>query len=238
MAGMMNTPGEAAERILRKGCAKVSWRAFALTLLAFAALGWGVYTYLRITNARVNASEAANNARQISIALGEFDDDFGRFPDTSTALAVKKKTGTPLDFKFGSSNELLCQLIENGRMLEKPFFVSINGTHKVDNVFLPGKALEPGECGFSYIAGLSSQSPPEAPLLITPLIPGSTRFDPKPFNGKALILRVDGAILFPELDRAGQVMIGGKDPFDPSQPFWKGEAPDIKWHEPDPNFAR
>ena len=75
-------------------------------------------------------------------------------------------------------------------------------------------------------------------MVVTPLIPGTTRFDPKPFNGHALILRVDKSISCPKIDRAGKVMVGGKDIFDPSQPFWGGKAPDIKWHEPDPNFVR
>lgn len=234
----MNTQGETTELIFRKGCARVSWRTFVLTLLVLVALGWGSYTYLRIQQARVNAAEAANNARHLHVVLVKFQEPYQRFPDASTGNAVIEKTGRALEFRFASSNQLLYQLIVDDPMLEKPFFVSINGTHKVDNVFLPGKALEPGECGFSYIAGLSSRSSPEAPLLVTPLIPGTTRFDPKPFHGKALILRVDGTILLPDLDRAEQVMIEGKDLFDPSQPFWKGEAPDIKWHEPDPNFVR
>lgn len=223
------------EKARTKGC---TWRTFVLTFLALGVPCWGAYSYLRILNARVNRSESANNVRQLHIALGEFDEDYGRFPDVSTAAAVKSKTGTALEFRSGSANQLLCQLIANGLKLERPFFVSINGTHKVDDVSLPGKALEAGECGFSYIAGLSSRSSPEAPLLVTPLIPGTKRFDPKPFHGKALILRVDGAILFPKLNRAGQVMIGGKDLFDPSQPFWEGKTPDIKWHEPDSNFIR
>lgn len=234
----MRTPGEVAELAIKKGCSRISWQAFAIALLALVALSWGIYTYLRRSHALANASEAANNARQLSNALEEFDHDYGRFPDSSTATAVKKKTGTPLEFEFGSSNELLCQLIVNGRMLERPFFVSISGTHKVDNVITPGNALQAGECGFSYIAGLSSQSPPEAPLLITPLIPGSTRFDPKPFNGIAVVLHVDGRITFPKLDKTGHAIIGGVDLFDPSQPFWKGKSPDIKWHEPNPNFVR
>jgi hypothetical protein len=33
------------------------------------------------------------------------------------------------------------------------------------------------------------------------------------------------------VDKSGHVYLNGKDLFDPSQPFWGGKAPDVKWPE-------
>lgn len=233
MAGMMNAPDNNEPVARKRGCWRLSWRAALYFWFAIALLFWGGYLFVKHQWATVNRVEAINFARQISEELVAFDENYGSFPSSATSEAVKLKTAWPWQFGDGSSNQLFCQLIANGCKSERVFFAAINGTHKVDDVWKPeGAALKPGECGFSYIAGLSSKSPPEAPLVVTPLIPGTTRFDPRPFNGRALILRVDKSISCPKIDRSGRVMVGGKDLFDPAQPFWGGKAPDIKWHEP------
>jgi hypothetical protein len=49
--------------------------------------------------------------------------------------------------------------------------------------------------------------------------------------GKAIILRTGpGSLTYP-VDKSGHVKINGKDLFDPSQPFWNGKAPVVKWPE-------
>jgi hypothetical protein len=63
------------------------------------------------------------------------------------------------------------------------------------------------------------------------LIPGTTQFDPKPFKGIAVILHADASVTKEPIDKTRRVMIGGKDIFDPSQPFWAGKVPDLKWQE-------
>jgi len=179
-------------------------------------------------------TEALNNIRQVHLALVEFDNEFGKFPDAGTVDAVKAKHPTELDLGAGSSNQIFRQLIASGLKSEKPFWCKTPWSpKKPDNIYLPGKALEPGEVGFAYIAGLSIKDDPSTPLLVAPLIPGTTQFDPKPYGGKAIILRLDGSAT-PMQIRAdnGVVMApGGKDLFDPAQPFWKDKTPDIKWPE-------
>jgi hypothetical protein len=179
-----------------------------------------------------NLVSTMNRGGSLGLALEEFDFAYGRYPDASTAAAVKAATCTPLTLGDGSSNQLFRQLIATGLKSEKPFRAWIPGSHEPDDRFDDdAHALAKGECGFAYIAGLSSSSSPGAPLLVCPLIPGTTRFDCEPFNGKAIVVRVDNSISSFRIGKEGRVMIDGMDLFDPRQPYWQGKAPDIKWPE-------
>jgi len=98
------------------------------------------------------------------------------------------------------------------------------------------KALEKGETPFSYIEGLSSSKySPETPIVVFPLVAGKRLFDyklcKKEYGGTAFVLSLDGAVNLYPVDKSGHVFINGKDIFDPSQPFWHGKAPDVKWPE-------
>ena len=123
-------------------------------------------------------------------------------------------------------------MIAYGLKSEKPFYAEIAGSRKPDDLYHDDvHALVPGEVGFAYIAGLDSSADPMTPIIVSPLIPGTTLFDPKPFGGKAVILRLDNSAAPMQIEPSGRVMWRGKDIFDPSQSFWKGKAPDIKWQE-------
>lgn len=176
---------------------------------------------------------ALKRIKQVGLSLYDFDIQFGRFPDASTIPAVKSSTVTPLTLGTYSSNAHFRQLIAAGLRSEKIFWAKTADTpRKPDDIFTSDStALAPGECSFSYIAGLSSSDDPDTPVVVCPLIPGTTRFDPKPFDGKAIILRIDSSARAEAIDKSSRVMIHGMDIFDPLQPFWKGKTPDIKWPE-------
>ncbi len=186
---------------------------------------------LRARNIAVT-SEAMGNAVSVSYSLMEFESEYGIFPDATTAPLVKSTTATPLTLGSSSSNQLFRQLLATSLKSEKPFYAAIKGSRRPDDLFHDdAHALEPGECGFAYIAGLHSGMHPDTPVLVSPLIPGTTRFDPKPFRGKAIVLRLGISPGVEPIDSSGRIMIGGKDLFDPSQPWWRGKMPDIKWQE-------
>ena len=67
---------------------------------------------------------------------------------------------------------------------------------------------------------------------MAPLVPGQMKFDynhcKEFFDGMALVLFIDNSVKSLPVDKAGRVLIDGKDLFDPSQPFWGGEAPEVK----------
>ena len=202
-----------------------------LCLLPFVLIGFLVVLGLPQRKA-ADRTSALNHIRSIGFALYEFDSEYARFPDASTASLVKAVSGTPLTLGHSSSNQLFRQLIATGLKSEKPFYAAIAGSKKPDDLFHDdAHALAPGECGYAYIAGLDGSMAPETPVIVSPLIPGTTRFDPRPFDGKAVILRLDNSARAESIDSSGRVMIGGMDIFDPRQPWWGGKAPDIKWQE-------
>ena len=177
-------------------------------------------------------TEAFNNLRAISVSFIDFDSEYGAFPSAATAPEVKSTTGTPLTLGSSSSNQIFRQLIAHGLKSEKPFWAANASAKKPDDLFHDDvHALAPGECGYAYIAGVSSSSPGDAPLVVSPLIRGSTSFDRTVFGGKAVVLTANGLTRLFNIHPSGKVIIGGKDIFDPSQPFWGGKAPDIKWQE-------
>lgn len=185
-----------------------------------------------------DVTEAVSNARQIGLALFEFDAEYGRFPDASTISAVNKDEATNLDpgrliLGAKSSNDFFRQLFASGiTQSEMMFYARIAGCHKADNRIFGVHALEKGECGFSYLAGLSSKGNPARPIVVTPLIPGTDRFDPTRFDGMAVVLRIDNSVIRMSIDRDGHVMMFGKNLLDPTNPVWgKDDKFVIAWPE-------
>jgi hypothetical protein len=176
--------------------------------------------------------EAVTNARQIGMALFEFETEYGKFPDASTIEKVREKTGTDMSLGTKSSNDFFRQLLATEiEQRESVFYARISDTQRADGVFTGTKALEKGECGFTYLLGASSQSNPKRPLVITPMIPGTDRFDPKRFDGKAVVLRMDNSVTSLTIDKDGHCLLDGRNLMDPQHPIWQGNAPTIAWPE-------
>ncbi|MGL5017616.1 MAG: hypothetical protein ACRDBP_05750 [Luteolibacter sp.] len=72
---------------------------------------------------------------------------------------------------------------------------------------------------------------PSRPLVAAPMIPGTDRFDPKPFKGKAVVLKLDGSVYSLPIDKNGHVILESWNMMDPHHPVWKGHAPVIAWPE-------
>ncbi|WP_264515933.1 hypothetical protein [Luteolibacter rhizosphaerae] len=178
-------------------------------------------------------TEAFNGIRLIGQALEDFKLEYGKLPDDSTIAMVREKTRTDLELGNRSSNAIFRQLIASVTKSERPFWCPTAWSKKKpDEVFTGSMALAPGEVGFAYVVPISPIPDPNIPLVLTPLIPGTTRFDPKTYGEKAIILCADGSTMVPNIQPdSGEVWVNGKNIFDPSQPFWKGQKPDIRWAE-------
>jgi hypothetical protein len=166
----------------------------------------------------------------------EFNDSYGAFPNADTIAEVIPNTGSTLDLGTKSSNDFFRQLLAAEiAMSEGMFYAKSRRGRRPDNLFDGTNALEKGECGFAYIAGLKVAGDPARPIVLTPLIPGKLQFDykfsKKYFSGKAIILRIDNSVTSLPIDKSGNVFINGKNLFDPTQPFWNGKVPDVKWPE-------
>lgn len=178
-------------------------------------------------------TEAVSNARQIGLALSEFEQEYGCFPGFGTAKQVRANTLSYLQMDHSkSSNDFFRQLIAaNIVESEHIFFARVAGTRKPDNVFTGSKALEKGECGFTYLLGAAAGCDPHRPLAVTPMIPGTDRFDPKPFEGKVVVLRADNSVTSLAIDEQGHAIFEGRNLMDPKHPVWQGKPPSIAWPE-------
>ncbi len=175
---------------------------------------------------KANQTEAISNARQIGLLLFEFETEYGSYPDDATATAVADATTTP-KISGNSSNARFRQLIRSGMaQSEKMFYAHIPGIHKPDNLIDGEHALEQGECGFAYIENLVTKDKVSRPIAMTPFIPGTTRFDPQPFSGKAVVLWTDNSVRSMSIDRkSGEVMLDGRNLLDSAHPIWGGKPP-------------
>lgn len=176
---------------------------------------------------------AINNAKQIGLALLEFDQEFGRMPSDATVADVVKATGTVLDHTDGSSNAMFRQLIAYGLRSEDIFFARHpEGTMRPDNDFYGRDALKHKEVGFSYVVGLDTKMDVDIPMLMTPMkTAGYDQFwiDEK-YAGKAVILRLDNSaeapLVRPSDDKV--VDVHGVPILDAAQRYFGGKWPDIR----------
>lgn len=202
---------------------------FSITVLVGSVL---IAPLLLRATPKSHQTEAVNNARQIGLALFEFESEFGKLPDGDTISAVRAKTFTELDLGTTTSNEFFRQLIATGiTQCERMFFAKIDGTRMPDDLIRKGEALKKGECGFTYLLGAMVTDNPNRPLLATPMISGTDRFDPRKFNGKAVILKRDNSVSSYPISSGGHVIIDGRNLMDPHHPIWDGRPPVIAWPE-------
>ncbi len=151
---------------------------------------------------KADQTEATNNARQIGIALFEFENSYGSFPDQTTAETVRTNTETQLSLGTANSNDYFRQLIAaEVCQSEAMFYAKTAFTKKPDNVFsTSNKALEKGEVGFGYIMdtnkAFSTAGNPARPIVAAPLaFPFSSgQFDTDVYDFKAVVLRIDNSV--------------------------------------------
>lgn len=167
---------------------------------------------------KADQTEAVNNARQIGIALFEFETEYGSFPDESTADAVATATETQ---KIGgnTANDRFRQLIRAGiSQSEAMFYAKTAFSKKPDGIYTnDSDALEAGEVGFGMIvtadgAGLSAGGNPSRPVVVAPfkaVMDGT--FDSDFYDGKAVILKLDNSVAsFNIVKSSGNVLISGQ----------------------------
>jgi prepilin-type N-terminal cleavage/methylation domain-containing protein len=154
---------------------------------------------------KADQTEAVNNAKQIGLAMFEFENAYGTFPDASTATQVTTNTGTTLNFAGGKSNDFFRQLIAAEiSQSEAMFYAKANYTKKPDNVYnTQTTALGAGEVGFGYVmnvaAAFSTAGNPSRVIVAAPLAGTTTpatdgTFDLDMFDSKAVVLRIDNSV--------------------------------------------
>ena len=180
-----------------------------------------------------NRKEATTNAKQIRLALFAFEEYFGAYPSTATATEVTAEYPSHGYNLTGNSSNAIFRQLFAAKVIdtEMPFYVKIMNAIKPDGIIIPREALKKGEVGFAYISGLSTAGNPNTPILLTPMIPGTTKFDPEPFDGKAIALRIDGSVTTYKINKDGHIYDKDGDVLSPKHPFWNGKTPTIHYPE-------
>jgi type II secretory pathway pseudopilin PulG len=180
---------------------------------------------------KADQAQAISNLRQIGSGLNVFREEHENYPNVSTAVLVANETKTKPETGT-SSNAYFRQLIRSNIISsETVFYAHVPGCRKPDNNIEGSHALETGECGFAYISNVSTAAFP-CPIAMAPIVPGTTRFDPKPFDGKAVILWSDSSVKALPIDRkSGEVILDGRNILDPSHPVWGATPPVIAFPE-------
>jgi prepilin-type N-terminal cleavage/methylation domain-containing protein len=166
---------------------------------------------------KADQTEAVNNARQIGMALFEFENEYGSFPDDSTATAVKDATDTPL-VSGTKANDRFRQLMRAGiAQSEAMFYAKTAFTKKPDGIMTTDTdALKAGEVGFGILMdttkGLSAAGNPSRPIIGAPFkVAMDGTFDPDFYDSKAVILKLDNSVTsLPIVSTTGNVKINGK----------------------------
>jgi type II secretory pathway pseudopilin PulG len=178
-------------------------------------------------------TEQVSNARQIGLALFEFEAEHGTYPsDATAALVTNANPDHGFDLSGRSSNILFRQLFAaHLTQSEAMFYAKVKNSIKPDGDIRLGKALNKGEVGFAYISGLSSKEDPITPIVLAPMIPGTTKFDPEPFGGKAVVIFTDNTVRSYKIEKDGRIYDKGIDLLSSKHPVWKGKKPDIRYPE-------
>ena len=101
---------------------------------------------------KADQTEAVSNARQIGLAMIEIENEYGNYPDSTTAPTVTAATGSLLTLTGTNSNDYFRQLLAgNFTQSETIFYEKIANAKKPDNNISGAEALKEGEVGFGYI---------------------------------------------------------------------------------------
>lgn len=180
---------------------------------------------------KADQTEAVNNARQIGLALFEFETEYASYPDANTANEVPNDVFTVTG--AADSNSIFTQLFAaQMTQSEEMFYAKIDGVSKPDGDITAARVLEAGENAFSYIMepgeeSLSSGGNPSRILVATPLVDAST-FDPDPFDSKAVVLRIDNSVSSVRINAQDEAVISNNNILDPTASlFWGDSQPTV-----------
>ncbi len=195
-----------------------------LSFMALAVLA-GITAPLVIRAQKDGArAEAIANAKSTGFALFNFAQDYGDYPSDATAAQVLQNNPQSINFATTSSNACFRQLFAGGIVdTENSFHARIAGSRPPDGRTDGGEFLAKGECGYAYMLGADPRADLPQPLMLSPLVPGTRRFDPKPFGRKAVILWTNQNVTALPIARDGRVMHQGIDLLDPAHPMWAGK---------------
>jgi hypothetical protein len=144
---------------------KMRWLLGVGIFSVVCVIGFGIHK-LNVKFQERYLTEAIGNVRCFGFALYTFEEDYGSFPSAATGPEVQSNNpDSDIPPGKSSANDCFRQLIVAGHVdQETPFYAKAWSSRKPDHDMHGAKALEKGECPFSYIEGLStSKNLPETP---------------------------------------------------------------------------
>ncbi|MGE9268684.1 MAG: hypothetical protein ACQKBY_11350 [Verrucomicrobiales bacterium] len=187
---------------------KVSFVLFLLLALIIAFL----YPVIHRARKAADLSSATCHIRSIGTLFVLFDQDYGHFPTTQLPDDPKIRAKfTQRDRE--DANYIIGHLIRLGYTdSEAIFYAPYRGkTREPDGkIATDEELLAPGECGFTYLSfqdrPMTTKDNGNLPLLVTPLHPCG-KADPKPYDGKAVYLRLDSSVQIQAINENGEIIL-------------------------------
>ncbi len=172
---------------------------------------------------KADQTEAVSNARQVGLAMFEFETDYGSFPDPSVGETINTNVGGTLvaPTTITTSNDAFTQLIAAGIATSEQIFYckTLYSTQKPDNVYsTKEECLKKGDVGFGYMMqtgnkALSSAGNSSRVLIVAPLkYSGSFttgQFDKDAYDSKAVALKIDNSVTSLPINKNGEAVLGG-----------------------------
>ncbi|GEM_PF-6010819 len=189
------------------------WLVYTVVIFVVIALLGALGTpHLIRSKKKSYQSEAISNSKLLSLALYEFDSNFGSYPNDETIKEVNEAfPNHGYDLSGTSSNAAFRQLLAAGILKNE-------------------EIIQKGKCNFAYVANQSTSGNPNRPILLSPVIPGTNKFNSK--DGIILVLKIDNSVSSYKIGKAGEIYDNdGLDILSASHPIWKGKAPDIRYPE-------
>jgi len=178
---------------INKGFTLVELLVVIAIIAALAAMATPVIMKQQKKAAMITAT---SNAKQVFMLMVEFDQDYYSFPSATTAASLTAD-GVTDSMSNTSANGFFQQLIYGGYTTSEEIFFAKDGAQSdsipPDDNITGAEALKAGECGFAYIANLTSGKNTGLPLMCAPM-KNSTTFKGDPYGGKCVVLRIDGAV--------------------------------------------
>ena len=221
----------------KPSCLKRVFYGLMIFATAFVCLLLLLVKYSHSVRKRAHESWATPNARQIGMALAEFDAKYGSFPNENTVALINDEfPAHGHDLSGKASNDFFRQLIAAEIVDSERIFEAYvkDRIIKSDGGIGPGHALQKGhEVGFAYIPGSSSNENPATPVVLAHMIKSSAKFDIDRFlgYGKAVVLFSDDSIRSYKIEKDGRIYDKGIDLLSSKHPVWKGRKPDIRYPE-------
>jgi hypothetical protein len=86
--------------------------------------------------------------------------------------------------------------------------------------------LKAGDCGWAYMTGQTNTSNVARALILDAFQAGTKEFDKKLWDGKVIVLRIDGSVGAIEINDDGKVLTEGEDLLSATSRAWKGSGED------------